>query len=113
MDLLPAALPGPVRRYFELDAERDTDSIVGLFTSDATVVDERETHQGTSAIRAWQLGAASKYTYSTAVLGAEELDPDHYVVRGRLTGNFPGGVVDLKWDFTVDGPRITRLVIAP
>jgi hypothetical protein len=34
-------------------------------------------------------------------------------VSGRLTGNFPGGTADLKWDFTIAGRHITRLVIAP
>jgi hypothetical protein len=35
------------------------------------------------------------------------------VVTGRLTGNFPGGTAELKWDFTVAGGRIGRLIIAP
>ena len=32
---------------------------------------------------------------------------------GRLIGNFPGGIADLKWDFTIAGQQITRLTIAP
>ena len=36
-----------IRRYFELDADRDIDSIVALFSDDATVVDEGETRHGT------------------------------------------------------------------
>ena len=43
----------------------------------------------------------------------EASDPDRYVATGRLTGNFPGGTADLKWDFTVAGDQIKRLVIAP
>ena len=38
---------------------------------------------------------------------------DRFVVTGRLTGNFPGGTAELKWDFTVAGDRISQLVIAP
>jgi hypothetical protein len=109
----PPNLPDPVRRYFELDADRDIDSIVALFTADATVVDEGETNRGTSAIHAWQLGPASRYTYTTEVLDAEALGPDRYLVTGRLTGNFPGGTADLKWDFTISGDHIASLVIAP
>jgi hypothetical protein len=112
-EALPPNLPDPVRRYFEVDADRDIDSIVALFSDDATVVDERETHEGTSAIRAWQLGPASRYTYTTEVLGAEALGPDRCLVSGRLTGNFPGGTADLKWDFTISGDHVKRLVIAP
>ena len=106
-------LPDVVSRYFERDANRDIDSIVNLFADDATVIDEGEERHGTAEIRAWQTGAASKYTYTTEVTGAEALGPDRYVVTGRLTGNFPGGTADLKWDFTIAGQHITRLTIAP
>src|ERR1700760_564296 len=102
-----------IRRYFLLDAEREIDSIVGLFTDDATVVDEGETRHGTMEIRAWQTGPASKYTYTTDVLAADALTADRFVVTGRLTGNFPGGTAELKWDFTLADDRISQLVIAP
>ena len=65
---MTAGVPGVVSRYFELDADRDIDSIVGLFTEDATVVDEGETHNGRIEIHAWQTGPASRYTYATEVL---------------------------------------------
>src|ERR1700760_2305485 len=106
-------VPDVIRRYFLLDAEREIDSIIGLFTDDATVVDEGETRHGTTEIRAWQLGPASRYRYTTEILGTVALEPDRYVVTGRLTGNFPRGTTELTWDFTVAGGRIVRLVIAP
>jgi len=34
-------------------------------------------------------------------------------VRARLDGNFPGGTVELNYDFVTDGDRITYLKIAP
>jgi hypothetical protein len=106
-------IPEVVTRYFERDTDRDIDSIVSLFADDATVIDEGETRHGTTEIRAWQTGAASKYTYTTEITSTEALGPDRYLVTGRLTGNFPGGVADLKWDFTIAGHHITQLVIAP
>ena len=106
-------VPDVVSRYFERDTHRDIDSIVGLFAHDATVIDEREEHHGTAEIRAWQTGAASKYTYTTEITGTEALGPDRYLVTGRLTGDFPGGTADLNWDFTIAGQQITRLTIAP
>ena len=108
-----AGVPSVVSRYFELDAERDIDSIVGLFAEDATVVDEGETHNGRMEIHAWQAGPASRYTYATEVLGSEPIGADRYIVTGRLTGDFPGGTADLKWDFTIAGHHITKLVISP
>ena len=106
-------VPDVIRRYFLLDAEREIDSIVGLFSDNATVVDEGETRHGTIEIRAWQTGPASQYTYTTDVLSADALTADRFVVTGRLTGNFPRGTAELKWDFTVAGDRISQLVIAP
>ena len=106
-------LPEVVSTFFERDAEREIEGIVSLFAEDATVTDERATHRGTDDIRAWQLGPASKYEYRTEILGGEALGPDRYVVTGRLTGSFPGGTADLRWDFGIEGDLITRLVIAP
>ena len=102
-----------IRRYFDLDADRDIESIVALFSDDAIVVDEGETRHGTEEIRAWQVGPASKYTYTTTVAAIEPTDSNRYRALARLEGNFPGGIVDLKWDFTVSGGQISRLEIAP
>jgi len=66
-------LPDVVSRYFERDGDRDIESIVGLFAEDATVIDEGEERHGTAEIRAWQTGAASKYTYTTEITSAEAL----------------------------------------
>ena len=110
---MPANLPDVISRYFERDTDRDIDSIVNLFADDATVIDEGEERHGTAEIRAWQTGAASKYTYTTEIMGTKALGRDRYLVTGRLTGNFPGGTADLNWDFTIAGQHITRLIIAP
>ena len=110
---MSATIPEAISRYFEFDAQRDIDSIVAPFADNATVVDEGEAREGSQAIRAWQVGPASKYEYATEISGTESLGADRYLVTGRLTGSFPGGTADLKWDFTIAGDRITRLVIAP
>jgi ketosteroid isomerase-like protein len=105
--------PTVISSYFALDAERDVDGVTALFAADATVVDERETHHGSAAIRAWRAGPASRYEYTTEVSRTEPAGPDHYVVTARLTGNFPGNSVELRHDFTIAGEEITRLVITP
>lgn len=110
---LATDVPEAIREYFARDAERAIDSIVALFTEDATVTDEGETRRGTAQIRAWQTGPASQYTYTTEILGTDALAADQYVVTGRLTGDFPGGVAELRWDFRLRGARIKTLVIAP
>ncbi len=102
-----------VSRFFELDAAHDHEALVALFAANATVVDERQTWRGTNEIRAWRTGPASTYVYATEIEDTTALAPNRRLVRGRLTGNFPGGVADLRWDFTTTDGLITRLVIAP
>jgi ketosteroid isomerase-like protein len=102
-----------ITRYFAADARRDIDALVVLFTKEAVVVDEGQTYHGTSEIRGWQDGAASRYQYTTEVIGSERIGEESYLVTGRLTGNFPGGTAELKWRFTVQGDLISRLEIAP
>jgi len=106
-------VPGVVRRYFELDPHRDVERFVALFADDAIVTDEGETHQGTAEIRTWRNGPATKYHYTTEISNAETLGAARYLLTGRLTGDFPGGTAALRWEFTVSGELISRLVIAP
>lgn len=110
---MPEGPPPVVNRYFAHDANRDVDAIVALFNDDATVIDERVTRRGRRDIRDWQTGAASKYQYTTTVTGGEPTGPDSYWALARLDGNFPGGTVALKFDFTISGERISHLKIAP
>src|SRR3979490_1760385 len=95
-----------IGRYFALDVDREIDSIVALFSDGATVVDEGETREGTTAIRAWKTGPGSQYTYTTDLLGTAAVTADRFVVMCRLTGDSPGVTAELKWDFTVAGDRI-------
>lgn len=44
---------------------------------------------------------------------AEPTGTASWVVRNRREGNFPGNVVDLRYEFTLDGDRISTLTIAP
>jgi ketosteroid isomerase-like protein len=102
-----------ITRYFEADAQRDHEAIVALFTEDAVVVDEGRTWRGRAAVRSWREGTASSYQYTTELAGGEHTGAGTYRVTGRLTGNFPGGTVDLTWRFTLAGEQISRLEIAP
>jgi hypothetical protein len=102
-----------VRRYFDADAGRDVEAILALFTDDALVLDEGQTWSGPAAIRAWQLGPASRYRYTTEVTDIIRTAEDRVRATGRLEGNFPGGTAQLNWDFTIAGELISRLEIAP
>src|SRR4029077_17727366 len=103
--------PTAVTGYFEADARRDVEGVVGLFKPDGEVEDEGETWQGTARIRAWREGPASRFQYTTELFNTTRIGDDQYAVSGRLRGNFPGGTADLTWHFTLEGDRISRLRI--
>ncbi|WP_138758578.1 nuclear transport factor 2 family protein [Modestobacter altitudinis] len=108
--ITPAQLPAVVRSHL---TTRDADAAVHAFTDDAVVVDDGATHRGAEAVRSWLHRAASEYTFTTEVTGAERIDADHWLVVQHLEGDFPGGVVDLRYHFTLRGDRIAELTIAP
>ncbi|UUN30602.1 nuclear transport factor 2 family protein [Streptomyces sp. FIT100] len=107
------ALPEVVTRYLAAHRDRDTATAVKAFTGDATVTDEDRTHSGSAEIEAWLDSAAREYTFTTTLTGAQQGDTDHYVAAQRLEGDFPGGVADLRYRFTLRDGLIERLVIAP
>ena len=47
------------------------------------------------------------------MLGTERTDDAHRSATHRLEGDFPRGVVDLRYRFAMDGDLIAELVIAP
>jgi uncharacterized protein (TIGR02246 family) len=105
--------PEVIRRYVAAQAARDFGALPDLFTDDGVVVDEGKTWRGKDQIRAWREGVASVYQYTTELRGVESEGAGRHVARIRLEGDFPGGVVDLRYRFTLEGDRIRRLQIAP
>lgn len=89
------------------DAERE----LACYAEDAVVVDDGKTHRGLSEIRDW-LTASKGYTYTVELLSVRP-DNGHWTAVQRLEGDFSGGVVDLRYRYSVDGDRITELMIAP
>ncbi|WP_128644815.1 nuclear transport factor 2 family protein [Rhodococcus sp. BS-15] len=96
-----------------LDARQGARALT-LFTADAVVTDEGHDHSGRGEIEAWLTASVSEseYTYTTEFTGATTTGTTVDVVQ-HLEGNFPGGVVDLHYRFTLDGALIQRLVIEP
>jgi hypothetical protein len=65
-----------------------------------------------AAIKRWKAETSRKYTYTSEPFASEERD-GKTVVMSRLTGNFPGSPVDLRFFFKLDGDRIASLEIIP
>ncbi len=106
-------LPASIRDYLTAHRARDLDAAMAHYTDDASVTDEGRTFRGPDEIRTWLATAASEYTYTVEVTGVRRIDDRHYVVTHHLEGNFPGGVADLQFRFTLAGDRISELIIEP
>lgn len=106
-------LPSVVTTYLTAHEARDVSTAIGFFTADAAVTDEGQIYRGRDAIASWLSSAGSEYTFTTEFSGATTADPSRVDVVQRLEGNFPGGVADLHYRFTLDGDAIGRLVIEP
>ena len=109
----PAQLPATVRGYLAAHAAGDVDAAARAFAPTAVVVDEGRTHRGTEEVLAWLRGAGTQFTYTTELVGARRVDGSRWVALQRLEGDFPGGVVELQFRFTLAGDLIAELVIAP
>ena len=105
------ALPDVITRYLAAADAKDIDTLADCFTPNGTVVDEGNTHVGRAAIRAWREQTIAQSTYTTAVTAPAALETDKYLVTTRVEGNFPGGVVDLRFTFAVAGGFISSLHI--
>lgn len=106
-------LPATVKTYLTAQAAGEDARVLSAFTADAVVTDEGRDNVGRTQIEAWLNGPAGEYTYTTEFAGASSVDGQTVDVRQRLEGNFPGGVADLHYRFSLDGELSSRLVIEP
>jgi hypothetical protein len=102
-------LPNPVATYFTAD-KSDSDGVSRCFTEDAVVKDEGNTYNGRAAIKKWKEEASAKYEYTSEPVACDQKD-GKFVVTCRLTGNFPGSPVNLRFLFRIEGDKIASLEI--
>ncbi len=104
-------LPEPIAEYFTAD-KGDSKTLSQCFAENAVVKDEGHTYKGRAAIKQWKTDASTKYEYTSAPFACEQMG-GQTVVTSRLTGNFPGSPVDLRFFFTLEGGKIASLEIIP
>ena len=102
-------LPQPIAAYFAAD-RADAAAVAACFTDDAIVKDEGKTHRGAAEIAAWKTGTSSKYSYTSTPIAIAEVE-GKTVVTCHLSGNFPGGEIDLRHFFVIVGDQIASLEI--
>lgn len=103
----PTTLPAAVSDYFTLSDGSDRAETIRVFSPDAHVTDDGHDYRGHDEILAWLTGPASEFETTSTRLSTETVD-DVTTVTIRLTGNFPGGEVVLRFAFALDGSGLIR-----
>lgn len=104
-------LPEVVETYFRISNGGDIPRVVDCFCTDATVIDENQTHQGIDAIETWQREAQQAFTYRVEPLEAVH-EEGRLIVKTRVVGDFPGSPTELDHVFLLQEGRIRSLEIA-
>ena len=102
-------LPEPIAAYFSADGA-DREAVGRCFTNNAVVKDEGHTYEGLAAIKEWKAGSSKKYTYTSEPFASDEKDGKTNVTS-RVSGNFPGSPLNLRYFFRLEGNKIASLEI--
>jgi hypothetical protein len=105
-------LPKPIASYIAGSNAHDADACAAYFADNAIVRDEGREMRGVVAVRDWMAAAIAKYQHTVEVVTSANTDRGT-VVTCRVSGNFPGSPIELRYTFAVAGEKITRLEIAP
>ena len=104
-------LPEPIAGYFTAD-KGDSETVALCFTDNAIVKDEGHSYHGRAAIKQWKAKVSARYQYTSEPFDCEQKD-GKFVVTSKLTGNFPGSPVNLRFFFGLEGDKIASLEIIP
>ena len=75
--------------------------------------DDGHEYHGLGEIRDWLARASTEFTYTRTLIGAAAIDANTWLVTNHLEGDFPGGVVDLRYRFVLADGLISELEITP
>ena len=107
------SLPPLVEKYFAAADKNDWDTLAGCFADAGVMIDDGKAYAGRAEIRRRRQEAKSEWAYTSEITGAEPVGATGYHVITHLEGSFPGGTVDLHYQFTLGDGLINSLSIAP
>jgi ketosteroid isomerase-like protein len=107
---MPIDLPAPIAVFIDDENQGDAEALAQCFAQDAVVQDEGRTIEGLASIKQWMAETKRKYQHTMEPLASAQKD-DKTIVTNRLTGNFPGSPLDVRFIFGLDGNKIASLEI--
>ena len=104
------ALPTPIARYVDANAQLDVDGMLEPFASDAVVHDNGAVHRGLAEIRSLLEEAVvpAKAIFTPDTVRQED---GRVVVEGPAHGDFPGSPIRFTYRFTLEDGAIAALEI--
>ena len=108
-----AAVPDAITLFQVSHDSRDVGKALAQFTDDAHIEDDGCRYDGRSGVELFLRQAGSEYKYTRALIAASEVASNCWRITNRLEGDFPGGQVDLSYEFLLKDGLIARLKIAP
>lgn len=109
---MPATgLVQPITAYIAAANAQDIDGVTVCFAVNAVVHDERQDRRGIAAIREWVQEVSEKYRPIVEVVGVAETAGQTILLQCRVSGDFPGSPVELRYTFELKGGKIERLEI--
>jgi len=104
-------LTGPIANYIAAANTQDIEAVTASFSEGAVVRDEGQNRQGIAAIRRWAIEVSKKYHPTVEALDVAQTD-GKTILSGRVSGDFPGSPIDVRYVFTLNGGKIERLEIS-
>src|ERR1700736_2392362 len=98
-------LPTPIAIFIAAENGGDTEALAGCFAEHGVVRDEGQTIEGLAAVKEWMAETGRK-THPPVEPLASALKDDKTIVTNRLTGNFPGSPIELRFIFELEGNKI-------
>lgn len=104
-------IPLPIQRFVDFTNAGDSEAFIDLFTQDAYLEDWGRKFFGREGAASWNktdnIGQNSHFDIKSFRTNNQ---PDSYVLTVKVSGNGYNGTGDIA--FTLEGNRITRMVIS-
>lgn len=104
-------LPIVVRDFFTAHVVHDADTAAQFLADDVVAVDQGQTWRGRDQVYLFVRDAGAEFEVTTEELGTRRIDDTHFIIGVRLTGNFPGGVAEIDYRFTLLHGLITEIIV--
>ncbi|MCX4189013.1 hypothetical protein [Methylophaga sp. OBS3] len=102
-------LPLPIQCFFNAETV-SPDAVAMCFDKNGEVKDEKQTYSGYDAIKKWHYESTKKYSYSVTPISFDNI-ANHIIVLSKVSGNFDGSPIKLRYFFSLVGNKISSLEI--